>query len=69
MPRVPARAYSSQALALQHLHSEHATQRNMSDTIWNSLRMAISMMDDSRALAELARTKQLVGLQQALGLA
>jgi hypothetical protein len=48
---------------MQNSHSEDATQRNMSDTIWNSLRMAISMMDGNADLVELARQRRLTELK------
>jgi hypothetical protein len=39
----------------------------MSETIWNSLRMAVSMLD-APALADLARARDLPGLRGALGM-
>lgn len=57
----------AQALGLQNSHSEDATQRNMSDTIWNSLRMAVSMLNDA-ALAEHAVARRLPELRRALGM-
>ena len=63
----PVPFLTKQALSMQHSHSEDATQRNMSDTIWNSLRMAVSMMEGGSDLVEHARHRNLDGLRQHFG--
>eukprot|EP00048_Salpingoeca_helianthica_P008038 m.117768 g.117768 ORF g.117768 m.117768 type:complete len:597 (-) comp14498_c0_seq7:39-1829(-) len=54
------------ALVMQSSHSPTATQRNMSETIWTSLKMALSFMDESSELADLAAKRDLEGLQRRL---
>jgi hypothetical protein len=51
---------------MQHSHSATATQRNMSETIWTSLKMALALTDGSDALVELARERKLEELQRLL---